>query len=46
MSLISHSFHQLYYDSNAYENTQWLGVKTLKCPLDLWVYQPAMASAF
>jgi cephalosporin hydroxylase len=36
-------FHKLYYDSNYFGrgsgNTYWLGVPTLKCPLDLWIYQ-------
>ena len=37
------NFHKLYYDSHnfgrSFVNTFWLGVPTLKCPLDLWVYQ-------
>jgi cephalosporin hydroxylase len=33
------SFHKKYYDSNVWKNTSWLGYKTLKCPLDLWLYQ-------
>ena len=37
------SFHKLYYHSSAFgktwQNTNWLGVATLKCPLDLWIYQ-------
>ncbi len=36
-------FHELYYNSRygnrTWGNTQWLGVRTLKCPLDLWLYQ-------
>ena len=34
-------FHRLYYDNypRTWENTYFLGVPTLKCPLDLWVYQ-------
>lgn len=34
-------FHQLYYDSmeRTWMDTHWLGVPTLKCPLDLWIYQ-------
>lgn len=34
-------FHRLYYEHSArtWGNTTWLGVRTLKCPLDLWVYQ-------
>ncbi len=35
------AFHKLYYESQAetWTNTAWLGVRVLKCPLDLWVYQ-------
>ena len=36
-------FHRLYYDSQAanktWRVTYWLGIQTLKCPLDLWIYQ-------
>ncbi|MBU1862341.1 MAG: cephalosporin hydroxylase family protein [Candidatus Omnitrophica bacterium] len=34
-------FHQLYYlrRKQTWENTYWLGLPLLKCPLDLWVYQ-------
>jgi cephalosporin hydroxylase len=36
-------FHKLYYDSHlaggTWRNTFWLGVPTLKNPLDLWIYQ-------
>jgi cephalosporin hydroxylase len=36
-------FNQLYYhgpnDVPLFTTTSWLGVPTLKCPLDLWVYQ-------
>jgi cephalosporin hydroxylase len=36
-------FHKLYYDSHIFGktwgNTFWLGIPTLKCPLDLWIYQ-------
>lgn len=27
-----------YYASNAWQNTWYCGMQTLKCPLDLWVY--------
>lgn len=33
------SFHRLYYESNVFATTSWLGVSALKCPLDLWIYQ-------
>jgi cephalosporin hydroxylase len=40
---IVRGFHTLYYDSHllgkSFFSTFWLGVPTLKCPLDLWVYQ-------
>lgn len=34
-------FHKLYYysNSNTIENTYWMGIPALKCPLDLWIYQ-------
>jgi cephalosporin hydroxylase len=34
-------FHRMYYrlGTRTWANTRWLGVQTLKCPLDLWVYQ-------
>lgn len=40
-NIIEH-FHKFYYDScnqTWYKNTFWLGTRTLKCPLDLWIYQ-------
>ncbi len=38
---ITDSFHKLYYysDERTWTNTSWLGIKVLKCPLDLWIYQ-------
>lgn len=36
---ISKQFHEQYYESGVWRNTFWLGVETLKCPLDLWIYQ-------
>ena len=39
MRSIAEQFHELYYDSWVWQNTYWLGVQTLKCPLDLWIYQ-------
>ena len=36
-------FHRLYYDNGyaggTWADTRWFGVTTLKCPLDLWIYQ-------
>lgn len=39
MRSITEQFHDQYYESGVWRNTFWLGVETLKCPLDLWVYQ-------
>lgn len=36
---VADDFHRLYYDSETWKNTYWLGVPTLKCPLDMWLYQ-------
>ncbi len=40
---VVNQFHRLYHDSHIFGktwgNTSWFGVPTLKCPLDLWVYQ-------
>jgi cephalosporin hydroxylase len=36
---ITEQFHEQYYESGVWRNTLWLGVETLKCPLDLWIYQ-------
>ena len=40
---IVETFHKLYYEGYAagktWADTYWLGVRTLKCPLDLWIYQ-------
>src|SRR3954447_4686990 len=35
------AFHRHYYDQphRTWDNTTWLGVKVLKCPLDAWIYQ-------
>lgn len=36
-------FNRIYYDgpngASLFHTTSWLGVETLKCPLDLWIYQ-------
>lgn len=34
-------FHRIYYRSGpqTWKNTYWRGVRVLKCPLDLWIYQ-------
>lgn len=39
MRSIADRFHELYYDSWVWRHTYWMGVQTLKCPLDLWIYQ-------
>jgi cephalosporin hydroxylase len=36
---ITDAFHRLYYDTAVWKDTYWLGVRTQKCPLDLWIYQ-------
>ena len=40
---ITDAFHRLYYDGHrsgtTWGDTWWLGVRTEKCPLDLWIYQ-------
>ena len=37
--VIRDRFHRLWYRSDTWTATTWLGVKTMKCPFDLWVYQ-------
>lgn len=37
--VMSDRFHRLWYRSDTWTATTWLGVKTMKCPFDLWVYQ-------
>jgi cephalosporin hydroxylase len=34
-------FHSLYYCSpeRTWNNTRWMGRRTMRCPLDLWIYQ-------
>jgi len=43
---IVEKFHRLYFDSSAFNmtwrNTQWMGHRILKCPLDLWLYQEVL----
>jgi len=41
---IIREFHKIYHDSNVIYNTSWLGVKAVKCPLDLWIYQELIFS--
>lgn len=40
---VINEFHKLYYNSHllggTWANTFWRGVRTAKCPLDLWIYQ-------
>lgn len=36
---VTDQFHRLYYESGVWAETDWLGVRAQKCPLDLWVYQ-------
>jgi len=42
--IIIDEFHKLYYNgregsAKTFEQTTWMGVSCLKCPLDLWIYQ-------
>jgi len=42
MKWVSRQFHRIYYQwagPQTWEVNQFLGVKVLKCPFDLWVYQ-------
>ena len=32
----------IYFRSQVYERTYWMGVKAAKCPMDMWVYQEMM----
>lgn len=43
---ITDNFHRLYYEGyeSTWEQTYWMGVKILKCPFDLWVYQEILWS--
>lgn len=34
----------LYFRSKVFENTEWMGHKAIKCPMDMWVYQELMHS--
>src|SRR4051812_30760877 len=36
---VAQSFHDLYWTSETWRWTFWRGIPTLKCPLDLWIYQ-------
>jgi cephalosporin hydroxylase len=40
------NFHRLYYQlgpqGGTWSDTHWFGVRTRKCPLDLWIYQEIM----
>jgi cephalosporin hydroxylase len=43
------AFHLLYYlsghrDEGTWQRTFWMGIRTEKCPLDLWVYQEILHS--
>ena len=35
----TNEFFKLYYKKGIWRQTPWLGVTTLKCPFDLWIYQ-------
>lgn len=44
-SIVTALFHQRYYriGEKTTFNTFWGGVKTLKCPLDMWIYQEILS---
>jgi cephalosporin hydroxylase len=42
MDTIAQQYHDLYWNSNTWRWTFWQGIPTLKCPLDLWIYQELM----
>ena len=43
--LVNREFLRRYYDDRStWGDTYWLGIKTEKCPLDLWMYQEIIAS--
>lgn len=31
-----------YFRSGVFQHTEWMGVRTAKCPMDMWVYQELM----
>ncbi|MBB6445160.1 CmcI family methyltransferase [Bacillus benzoevorans] len=35
----TNEFFKIYYKKGIWRQTPWLGVMTLKCPFDLWIYQ-------
>jgi len=39
MNDVVNAFHNLYYGSEVWTDTRWMGVTCLKNPLDMWVYQ-------
>lgn len=39
MDKITEDFHKKFYLTKELDIVHWLGVPTMKCPLDLWVYQ-------
>ncbi len=40
VAAIVDQFHRLYYDDRStWRRANWLGVRTWKCPFDMWVYQ-------
>jgi cephalosporin hydroxylase len=36
---VTRAFHDLYCRGGVWQDTFWRGTPTIKCPLDLWVYQ-------
>lgn len=29
----------IYFRTQVWDNTEWMGIKTAKCPMDMWIYQ-------
>lgn len=42
---ITEEFNRRYYNSLVWQDTKYLGVPILKCPMDLWVYQELIYEA-
>ena len=41
---VRREFHKMYYESGVWTRTTWMGIPTLKCPLDLWAYQEIVSA--
>jgi cephalosporin hydroxylase len=43
-SLAKHYYHLWYYNTGVWQQTTWMGVHTLKSPMDMWNYQEILVS--